>query len=74
MAHRIFLTVQAGCTEVCEDTLPPGIVVGILDFDGLAVNPLKEMSTWSARLLQNWRENHKNCGRCGHNCPCRNSS
>ena len=71
MAHRIFLTVQAGCSDVCEDALPSGIVVEILDFDGLAVNPIDEMSAWSPALLEYWRKNHKNWGRCEHNCPCR---
>ena len=52
MAHRIFLTVQAGCAEVCEDTLPRGVVVEILDFDGLAANPVDEMSAWLPELLE----------------------
>ena len=49
-AHRIFLTVQAGCAEVCEDTLPRGVVVEILDFDGLTANPVDEMSAWLSEL------------------------
>ena len=33
MKHYIFVTVQGGVAEVCEDTLPPGVVVEVLDFD-----------------------------------------
>ena len=66
MAHRIFLTVQAGCAEICEDTLPRRVVVEILDFDGLAANPVDEMSAWLPELLEYWRKNHKNWGAlCG---------
>lgn len=32
MKHHIFVTVQGGVAEVCEDTVPVGIVVEILDF------------------------------------------
>jgi len=39
MKHRIFITVQGGVAEVCEHTLPPGIVVEILGFDNLAGDP-----------------------------------
>ena len=30
MKHHIFITDQGGVAEVCEDTLPPGVVVEIL--------------------------------------------
>ena len=36
MKHHIFVTVQGGVAEVCEDTQPPGVVVEILDFDNMA--------------------------------------
>jgi hypothetical protein len=36
MKHHIVVTVQGGVAEVCEDTVPPGHVVEILDFDNLA--------------------------------------
>jgi hypothetical protein len=36
-AH-ILITVQGGVAEVCEDTVPSGVVVEILDFDNLAAD------------------------------------
>ncbi len=39
MKHKIFVSVQAGVAEVCEETVPAGIVVEILDFDNFAANP-----------------------------------
>jgi hypothetical protein len=38
MKHHIFVTVQGGVAEVCEDTLAPEVVVEILDFDNLAAD------------------------------------
>jgi hypothetical protein len=35
--RKIFVTVQEGVAEVCEDTVPGGIGVEILDFDHLVV-------------------------------------
>src|SRR5712664_5015598 len=39
MKHKIFISVQGGVAEVCEETVPAGIVVEILDFDNFAANP-----------------------------------
>jgi hypothetical protein len=36
MKYHIFVTVEGGGAEVCEDTLPSGLVVEILDFDHIA--------------------------------------
>ena len=33
MEHKIFVAVQGGVAEVCEETVPAGIAVEILDFD-----------------------------------------
>jgi hypothetical protein len=33
MRHHIFVTVQGGVAEVCEDTLRAGVIVEILNFD-----------------------------------------
>ena len=47
MEQKIFITLQGGVAEVCEDTVPSGIVVEVLDFDNLEVDPVEEMSCWS---------------------------
>ena len=70
MEQKIFITVQGGVAEVCEDTVPSGIVVEVLDFDNLETDPVKEMSYWSPELRQYWQRHHKDWGRCGTNCPC----
>jgi hypothetical protein len=44
MKHYIFITVQDGVAEVCEETVPAGIVVEILDFDNFVANPERELS------------------------------
>ena len=46
MEQKIFITVQGGVAEVCEDTVPPGVVVEVLDFDNLEADPAKEISSW----------------------------
>ena len=52
MNHKIFVTVQGGVAEVCEDTVPRGVVVEVLDFDNLEADPLEEISCWSlARII-----------------------
>ena len=71
---RIFVTVQGGHAELCEDTVPDGIEVEILDFDLLAADPRREISCWSKELRAYWTENHKVWGRCGPGCPCRRQS
>src|SRR5216684_4246811 len=43
MEHKIFVSVQGGVAEVCEETVPPGIVVEILDFDNWRA-PLRRRS------------------------------
>jgi hypothetical protein len=39
MEHKIFVSVQGGVAKACEETVPAGIVVEILDFDNFAANP-----------------------------------
>jgi hypothetical protein len=45
MRHHIFVTVQGGVAEVCEETVPAGIVVEILDFDNFDADPERELSS-----------------------------
>ena len=71
MEQKIFITVQGGVAEVCDDTVPDGVVVEVLDFDNLEADPVEEMSCWSPELRQYWERNHKDWGRCGNNCPCK---
>ena len=70
MEQKIFITVQGGVAEVCEDTVPAGVVVEVLDFDNLEADPVEEMSCWSPALRQYWERNHKNWGRCEADCLC----
>lgn len=70
MEHHIFVTVQGGVAEVCEDTLPPGVVVEILDFDNMTANEESEMPHWSPELREYWKRNHKGWGRCTDGCLC----
>jgi hypothetical protein len=69
---KIFVTVHNGTAEVCEDTVPYGIDVEILDFDHLANDPKLEITAWSPELRDYWRKRHKEWGRCERDCPCRN--
>ena len=69
--HKIFVSVQGGVAEVCEETVPTGIAVQILDFDNFAANPEGELSLWSPELREFWAKNHAQWGRCGSDCPCR---
>jgi len=71
MEHKIFVAVQGGVAEVCEETVPAGIVVEILDFDNFAANPEGELSSWSPELREYWAQHHAQWGRCGNDCPCR---
>jgi hypothetical protein len=70
MKHHIIVTVQGGVAEVCEDTLPSGVVVEILDFDNFSADEGNEMSCWSPELREYWMKNHKSWGRCKDRCPC----
>ena len=70
MKYHIFVTVQGGVAEVCEETVPPGIVVEILDFDNFAGDLEGELSRWSPELREYWRTNHARWGRCHRGCPC----
>lgn len=70
MKRHIFVTVQGGVAEVCEDTLPPGVIVEILDFDNLEGDEETEMSHWSPELREYWKTNHERWGRCNETCPC----
>ena len=70
MEQKIFVTVQGGVAEVCEDTVPAGVVVEVLDFDNLEADPVEEMSYWSPELRQYWHRNHKDWGCCEADCPC----
>ncbi len=69
MKHSIFVTAQDGVAGVCEDTLPPGIVVAILDFDDFAANPERELSLWSPELREYWAKNRAQWGRGQNDCP-----
>ncbi len=71
MEHKIFVTVQDGQAEVCEETVPSGIQVEVLDFDHLALDPETEMSCWSPELYKYWLIHHREWGRCEAGCPCR---
>jgi len=68
--QKLFITVQGGVAEVCDDTVPSGVVVEVLDFDHLEADPVEEMSCWSPELRQYWHRNHKDWGRCEADCPC----
>ena len=70
MERKIFVTVQGGVAEVCEDTVPAGIVVEILDIDNFAGDPEGELSKWSLELREYWLRNHAKWGRCPKDCPC----
>ena len=59
MEQKIFITVQGGVAEICEDTVPAGVVVEVLDFDNLEADPVEEMSYWSPELHRYWHRNHK---------------
>ena len=63
MKHHIFVTVQGGVAEVCEDTLPPGVTVEVLDFDNFAADERSKMSHWSPKLREYWKRNRKSWGR-----------
>ncbi len=54
MEHKIFVSVQGGVAEVCEETVPAGIVVEVLDFDNFAADPERELSLWSPELREYW--------------------
>ena len=71
MDHKIFVTVQGGVADVCEDTVPRGVVVEVLDFDNLEADPLEEISCWSPELRQYWQKHYVDWGRCRINCPCK---
>ena len=58
MKHHIFVTVQGGVAEVCEEKLPPGVVAEILDFDNFAADPEAELLSWSLELRAYWTMNH----------------
>jgi hypothetical protein len=62
MEHHIVVTVQGGVAEVCEDTLPPGVVLAILDFDNMEADEESEMSHWSPELREYWKRNHERWG------------
>jgi hypothetical protein len=69
--RKIFVTVQGGIAEACEETVPKEIDVEILDFDNFEVDPEREVSCWSKELREYWLTNHKAWGRCKKDCPCR---
>ena len=33
--HKIFVRVSGGCAEVCQDTVPAGVEVEVVDFDNI---------------------------------------
>jgi hypothetical protein len=67
---RVFVTIQHGRGQVCEETVPDGVEVEILNFDLLAADPASEIPWWSEELKEYWLINHREWGRCGRNCPC----
>jgi hypothetical protein len=67
----MFVTVQGGVAEVCEETVPAGIAVEIRDFDNFAANPERELSFWSQELREYWAKKNAQWGRCQNDCPCR---
>jgi len=69
-SKKIFVTIQEGGGEVCEDTVPDGFEVEILNFDLLAKNPAAEMPWWSSELRDYSLKNHKSWDRCEPDCPC----
>ncbi len=58
MERKILVSVQGGVTEVCEETVPAGIAVEILDFDNFDASPERELSLWSPELREYWAKNH----------------
>ncbi len=71
MKHHILVTVQGGVAEVCEDTVPPGVVVEILDFDNMAVDEEGEMSRWASQLREYWTKEPQELESMQRWCPCR---
>jgi hypothetical protein len=71
---KIFVTIQEGGGEVCEDTVPDGFEVEILSFDLLAKDAAAEIPWWSRELRDYWMKNHKSWDRCEPGCPCRRLS
>jgi hypothetical protein len=69
MKHHMFVTVQGGVAEVCEETVPAGIAVEIRDFDNFAASPERELSLWSQELREYWAKKNAQCGRCQNDCP-----
>jgi len=70
MKHKIFISVQGGVAEACEETVPLGIVAEILDFDNFAANPERELSLWSPELREYWAKNHAQWGPGHKDCAC----
>jgi hypothetical protein len=52
MRRYIFVTVQGGVAEVCDETVPAEMMVEILDFDNFAADPQRELSLWSPELRE----------------------
>lgn len=73
-SKKIFVTIQAGRGEVCDETVPAGFEVEILNLDLLARHPEDEIAWWSNDLREYWLENHRSWGRCEANCPCKRIS
>jgi hypothetical protein len=71
---KILVTIQEGYGKVCEDTVPDGIEVEILNLDLLTTDPQAEIPWWSKELRAYWRKNHKAWGRCEPGCPCQRLS
>jgi hypothetical protein len=66
-------TLSFRLAEVCEDTVPEGLEVEILDFDNFEQDAASEMAGWPEELKRYWLVHHPAWGRCGLHCPCRNA-
>ncbi|HEV2351496.1 MAG TPA: hypothetical protein VG028_16810 [Terriglobia bacterium] len=58
--QRIFVTVSGGVAYVCEDSVPSGIVVEILDFDNLREAPadMERLSPAARTYIRQRRWDH----------------
>ena len=69
MNHHIVVSIEGGVAQVCEEMVPHGIVVEILDFDNLEADQENVMAGWSPQLKECWMKNYKSWGRCSRACP-----
>jgi hypothetical protein len=61
MRRKIFVTVTGGVAEVCEDTVPYGYEVEIIDFDNIKAGGRKLPNSMIEKVkayLRSWWERH----------------